>query len=60
MLQRGPLILSLAIAVLLAGCRPSPPSITCTDTIACVEIAPGDPIKIGVMQTLYQPLAQEA
>jgi hypothetical protein len=46
MLQRGPLILSLAIAVLLAGCRSSSSPFTCTDAIACAEIAPGAPIKI--------------
>ena len=52
MLQRGPLILSLAIAVLLAGCRPSPAPFTCTDAIRCLDIAPRAPIKIGVIQNL--------
>ena len=49
MLQRRPRVLFAAL--LLAGCRPSPPSITCTDTIACVEIAPGYRIKIGLLPT---------
>ena len=46
MLQRGPRALSLTIAVLLAGCRPSSSPFTCTDAIACAEIAPGASIKI--------------
>ena len=52
MLQRRPLILSLFVAALLTGCRLTPSPFTCTDAIGCAEIAPGDPIKIGVMQTL--------
>jgi branched-chain amino acid transport system substrate-binding protein len=52
MLQRRPLILSLAIAVLLAGCQPSPSPFTCTDTIRCVDITPRAPVKIGVIQNL--------
>jgi branched-chain amino acid transport system substrate-binding protein len=39
-------------ALLLAGCEPSAPSFTCTDAIDCVDIAPGDPIKLGALLVL--------
>jgi branched-chain amino acid transport system substrate-binding protein len=39
-------------AVLLAACQPAAAPFECTDAIGCVEIGPGDPIKIGVLQTL--------
>jgi len=44
--------LSLGIATLLGGCEPSSRSFECTDAIGCVTIPPGEPIKIGVLQTL--------
>jgi branched-chain amino acid transport system substrate-binding protein len=45
-------ILPLIAALLLAGCQQATPSFECTDAIGCVEIAPGEPIKIGVLQVL--------
>ncbi|UCC63004.1 MAG: branched-chain amino acid ABC transporter substrate-binding protein [Anaerolineae bacterium] len=50
MFQHKCLVLLLLAAVLLAGCRPTPPPFECTDAIGCVEIAPGAPIKIGALQ----------
>jgi branched-chain amino acid transport system substrate-binding protein len=52
MLRRTSSILLLSITVLLAGCRPSPPPFACTDAIGCVEVAPDDPIELGVLQVL--------
>jgi branched-chain amino acid transport system substrate-binding protein len=52
MSRRNPLILLLFGALLLAGCGPARPSFECTDAIGCVEIAPDEPIKIGVIQNL--------
>ncbi len=47
--QRKPLALLLFIALLVTGCGPDIPSFECTDAIGCVEIALGEPVKIGVM-----------
>ena len=44
--------LLLFAALLLVGCGPAAPPFECTDAIGCVEVAPDDPIKIGVMQVL--------
>jgi len=46
------LVLLLFVALLLAGCGPATPSFECADAIGCVEIAPDEPIKIGVIQNL--------
>jgi branched-chain amino acid transport system substrate-binding protein len=45
-------ILPLIATLLLAGCQQATPSFECTDAIGCVEIPPGEPIKIGVLQVL--------
>jgi len=50
-------ILLLFAAVLLAGCGPATTSFECTDAIGCVEVAPGDPIKIGALQSLTGDMA---
>jgi branched-chain amino acid transport system substrate-binding protein len=42
----------LFAAILLTGCQPTPPPFECTDVIGCVEIAPDQPLKIGVLQVL--------
>jgi len=52
MTQHKLLVLLLSVALLLAGCGPATPSFECTDAIGCVEIAPDEPIKIGVIQNL--------
>jgi len=36
----------------MASCGPAAPPFECADAIGCVEVAPDEPIKIGVMQAL--------
>jgi branched-chain amino acid transport system substrate-binding protein len=45
-------VLSLIAALLLASCQQPTPSFECSDAIGCVEIVPGEPIRIGVLQVL--------
>lgn len=45
------LSLFFSVATWLSGCTQEPP-FECTDAIACVTIGPGQPIRIGVLQTL--------
>jgi branched-chain amino acid transport system substrate-binding protein len=52
MLQRKSFILPLIATLLLAGCQQAAPLFECTDVIGCVEIAPGEPIKIASLQAL--------
>jgi branched-chain amino acid transport system substrate-binding protein len=59
MTQQKPVALLLSIALLLAGCRPATLSFECTDAIGCVEISPGEPIKIGVLQAFTGDLAAQ-
>jgi branched-chain amino acid transport system substrate-binding protein len=62
MIQHKRLVLLLFAAVLLAGCWPLATSFECTDAIGCVEVAPSDPIKVGVLQALsgdMGPLGQD-
>jgi branched-chain amino acid transport system substrate-binding protein len=51
MLKRYILSLALVVAFLLAACC-IPLPFECTDAIGCVDIAPGEPIEIGVIQAL--------
>jgi branched-chain amino acid transport system substrate-binding protein len=44
--------LLLFAALTLVGCGPAAPPFECADALGCVEVAPDDPIKIGVMQVL--------
>ncbi len=57
MRRRKALLLILVVVLFSAGCEPAPTPLECTDAIGCVEIAPGDPIKIGVMQVLSGGMA---
>jgi branched-chain amino acid transport system substrate-binding protein len=52
MLQRKTLLLTLVVVLFQAGCGSAPAPFQCTDDIGCVEIPPGEPIKIGVIQNL--------
>ena len=52
MFQRQHSILLLVTAVLLIGCRSAPAAFECTDAIGCVTVAPGEAIKLGVVQNL--------
>jgi branched-chain amino acid transport system substrate-binding protein len=38
-------------------CQKSEPPFHCTDTLGCVDIQPGKPIKIGVLQSLTGDVA---
>ncbi|MCP4340512.1 MAG: ABC transporter substrate-binding protein [Desulfobulbaceae bacterium] len=49
--------LGLIFFVLLSSCSQSEPSFTCTDSIGCVTVAPGEPVKIGVLQALSGKVA---
>ena len=42
----------LLVTVILAGCQPTPPPYQCADAIGCVNVAPAEPIRIGVLQVL--------
>lgn len=42
--------LIIATMLLPAACKKGGPSFECTDAIGCVDIAPGEPIKIAVIQ----------
>lgn len=45
------------LLVVVAGCTSDPPEFVCQDPIGCVEIGPGEPIKIGVIQALSGKVA---
>jgi branched-chain amino acid transport system substrate-binding protein len=57
MTRRKPLIVLLLAVLLLAGCGPVNSGFECTDAIGCVDISPGEPIKIGSLQALTGDLA---
>ena len=42
----------LGAILLLGSCGPTASPYQCTDALGCLEIAPGAPIKIGVIQNL--------
>jgi branched-chain amino acid transport system substrate-binding protein len=50
--KRNPAVMFLAVVFLLGACGSTTVPYECTDAIGCVEIAPGDPIRIGVLQAL--------
>ena len=43
--------------VLLTACQPISTPFECTDAIGCVDIAPGEPLKLGVLQPLSGGMA---
>jgi branched-chain amino acid transport system substrate-binding protein len=49
---RQALSLALGAVLVLAGCAPAPTPFQCADPIGCVEIGPGEPIKIASIQNL--------
>jgi branched-chain amino acid transport system substrate-binding protein len=51
------LVVLTMISCLLVACRPTPPPFECTDAIGCVDIAPGEPVKIGSLQALSGDVA---
>lgn len=42
----------LVLILVLIGCRPGAPPPACSDSLGCVTIPPGEPLKLGVIQTL--------
>jgi hypothetical protein len=42
--------MALTFSFLLTSCNESEPPFTCTDTIGCVAVVPGEPLEIGVLQ----------
>lgn len=61
-LRRHPPLLGLLLCLVLFSCGQEPPKPSCADPLGCVVIDPGEPIKIGVLQTLsgkVAPLGQE-
>lgn len=58
MVKSGKMSLFQGIVLLLlsAGCS-TEPEFVCLDTIGCVEIGPGEPVKIGVLQALSGKVA---
>jgi branched-chain amino acid transport system substrate-binding protein len=59
MSRRNPTMLLLFVALLLAGCGPAGPSFECSDALGCLEIPPGEPVKIGVIQALSGDMAPQ-
>ncbi len=41
---------TLLVLLLLFSCQKTPSSYECTDTIGCIDLAPGEPLSIGVIQ----------
>ena len=59
MFQRTLSILLPFAAILLVACQPTPDAFECTDPIGCVNIAPGESIKIAAFQALSGVLATD-
>lgn len=49
--------LCLVLLAVLSSCQESPKKQTCTDILGCVNIAPKEPIRIGVLQALGGKIA---
>ncbi len=44
--------------ILLAGCdKPRKPPFKCSDSIGCIDVAPAEPVKVGVLQALSGKVA---
>lgn len=41
----------------LSGCQNSEPIVECSDPLGCLEVAPGEPVKIGILQALSGKVA---
>lgn len=51
------LIAVTALAFLLSACSDSPGSKVCSDPLGCVELAPGEPLRLGVIESLSGEVA---
>lgn len=57
-----PLLLATSLLLTTACDRQKPPSFSCTDPLGCVDLAPNEPIRLGVLQSLsgkVEPLGRE-
>jgi branched-chain amino acid transport system substrate-binding protein len=55
------IVSGILLMITTTGCEKSTPGFACRDDIGCIQIAPGEPIKIGVLQALsgkVKPLGQ--
>ena len=59
--KKGGYLLLIAGALTLAAAwlarEPAPPPFTCTDAIGCLDIGPGEPVKLGVIESLTGEVA---
>lgn len=46
------LYLAIVTTLFLTACQSGPPPFECTDSIGCLTVAPGQPLKIGLIQVL--------
>lgn len=49
------LVSLMIVAILLSACQPTAPPFECTDSLGCVTIAPGDPVKLVEMTVTEHP-----
>ncbi len=59
MTQRKHLVMLLLATALLAGCWPLATPFECIDAIGCLEVGPGESIKIGALQALTGDLSPQ-
>lgn len=52
MLRQKALLMLLVLAIFQGGCASAPTPTQCTDPIGCIEVGPGESIKLGVIQNL--------
>ncbi len=51
------LLISSFLTISLTSCKNSEPLFECTDSLGCIEVAPGEPITIGILQALSGKVA---
>jgi branched-chain amino acid transport system substrate-binding protein len=54
-----PLAMLLLATLLVVGCGREPPPFECTDAIGCVDMAPGEPVKVGALQALTNDMGPQ-
>ncbi len=50
-------VVTISVVILLCACDKTAPRFECTDPIECVTVAPGEAIRIGVLQSLSGKIA---
>jgi len=50
-------VVGVIAVILTAGCEKQKPRFVCSDPIGCIHVAPGEPVKIGVLQALSGKVA---